>query len=87
MDTADPGALAVTSPDDFTGAIVLDVNATWTNADSRWPLGNAFISNNVEVFLPGNPIYALSAEDHLSGSAGADLLVLLQARFARHAAV
>ena len=76
LDTADPGALAVTSPDDFTGAIVLDVNATWTNADGT--TGSASISDNIEVFAPGNPIYALSQEDHLTGSSGADLFVFGQ---------
>ncbi|WP_210333757.1 Ig-like domain-containing protein, partial [Mesorhizobium sangaii] len=74
--TADPGALTVTSRADFTGAIVLDVHATWINADGT--TGSMSVSDNVEVFAPGNPIYALSSDDHLTGSSGADLFVFGQ---------
>ncbi|PZV35942.1 beta strand repeat-containing protein, partial [Mesorhizobium kowhaii] len=74
--TADPGALTVTAPADFTGAAVLNVSADWTNADGT--TGSMAIADNVEVFAPGNPIYALSSDDHLTGSSGADLFVFGQ---------
>ena len=36
------------------------------------------LTDNVEAFAPGNPIYALSSDDHLTGSSGADLFVFGQ---------
>ena len=49
---------------------------TWTNADGT--TGIASIPDNVEVFAPGSPIFAVSQEDHLTGSSGADLFVFGQ---------
>ncbi|HET6157979.1 MAG TPA: VCBS domain-containing protein [Dongiaceae bacterium] len=74
--TADPSALTVKAPSDYTGAVVLNVAASWTNADGT--SGSAFIYDNVEVFAQGAPIFAVSAEDHLTGSSGADLFVFGQ---------
>ncbi|WP_454875961.1 VCBS domain-containing protein [Pseudomonas farris] len=76
VQTSDPGSLTVTTPADFTGALVLDVNMTWTNADGS--IGNAFVFDNVEAYAPGSPIFALSADDNLTGSSGADLFVFAQ---------
>ena len=55
---------------------MLEVAQTWTNADGT--TGSAFISDNVEVFALGNPVYALSFDDHLTGWSGADLFVFGQ---------
>ncbi|MBD9564011.1 beta strand repeat-containing protein, partial [Pseudomonas sp. PDM09] len=76
VQTSDPGSLTVTTPADFAGALVLDVNMTWTNTDGS--ISNAFISDNVEAYAPGSPIFALSADDNLTGSSGADLFVFAQ---------
>ncbi|WP_259674445.1 S-layer family protein, partial [Pseudomonas fluorescens] len=73
VQTSDPDALTVTTPSEFAGALVLDVNMYWTNADGS--IGNAFVSDNVEAYAPGSPIFALSADDNLTGSSGADTFV------------
>ncbi|WP_241190449.1 VCBS domain-containing protein [Pseudomonas chlororaphis] len=76
VQTNDPGALTVTSPGDFTGALVLDVNLYWSNSDGS--SASAYVFNNVEVYAPGSPVFALSADDNLSGSSGADTFVFAQ---------
>ncbi|MHC8370872.1 VCBS domain-containing protein [Pseudomonas sp. MDT1-85] len=76
VQTSDPGALTVTTPDDFAGALVLDVNMYWSNSDGSD--GSAYVFNNVEVYAPGAPIFALSADDNLTGSSGADTFVFAQ---------
>ncbi|EJM66905.1 beta strand repeat-containing protein, partial [Pseudomonas sp. GM55] len=76
VQTNDPGSLTVTTPSDFAGALVLGVNMSWTNADGS--IGNAYVADNVEAFAPGNPIFALSTDDNLTGSSGADTFVFAQ---------
>ncbi|MBP5078223.1 type I secretion C-terminal target domain-containing protein, partial [Pseudomonas chlororaphis] len=76
VQTNDPGALTVTAPGDFAGALVLDVNLYWSNSDGS--TASAYVFNNVEVYAPGSPIFALSADDNLSGSSGADTFVFAQ---------
>ncbi|MBW8832223.1 MAG: type I secretion C-terminal target domain-containing protein, partial [Burkholderiales bacterium] len=76
VQTNDPSTLTVTTPVNYSGALVLEVNMTWTNADGS--TGSAFVANNVEAYAPGNPIFALSADDHLTASSAADLLVFAQ---------
>nr|WP_256580767.1 cadherin domain-containing protein [Pseudomonas sp. QTF5] len=76
VQTSDPGALTVTAPSDFAGALVLDVNMNWSNSDGSD--GSAYVYNNVEVYAPGAPIFALSADDNLTGSSGADTFVFAQ---------
>ncbi|BAV73486.1 outer membrane adhesin like protein [Pseudomonas chlororaphis subsp. aurantiaca] len=76
VQTNDPGALTVTAPGDFAGALVLDVNMYWSNSDGS--SASAYVFNNVEVYAPGSPIFALSADDNLSGSSGADTFVFAQ---------
>ncbi|VVP25620.1 hypothetical protein PS900_04082 [Pseudomonas fluorescens] len=73
VQTSDPGALTVTTPEGFAGAAVLHINMTWTNADGS--VGSSYVFNNVEAFAPGTPIFALSADDNLTGSSGADTFV------------
>jgi hypothetical protein len=74
VQTNDPGSLAVTTPTGFTGALLLNVAESWTNADGT--TGNVVLNDNLEAFAPGAPIFAVSADDHLTGSSGDDLFVL-----------
>ncbi|WP_223442315.1 VCBS domain-containing protein [Pseudomonas sp. BF-R-19] len=76
VQTSDPGALTVTTTEGFAGAAVLHINMTWTNADGC--VGSSYVFNNVEAFAPGTPIFALSADDNLTGSSGADTFVFAQ---------
>ncbi|WP_324727780.1 beta strand repeat-containing protein [Pseudomonas chlororaphis] len=76
VQTNDPGALTVTTPSDFAGALVLEVNLYWSNSDGS--SASAYVFNNVEVYAPGSPIFALSADDNLTGSSGADTFVFAQ---------
>ena len=76
VQTNNIAALSITSPDTYTGALVLQVTQTWTNADGT--TGMAYVADNVEVFAPGNPIFAWSGDDHLTGSSGEDLFVFSQ---------
>ncbi|AZD14390.1 VCBS domain-containing protein [Pseudomonas chlororaphis] len=76
VQTNDPGALTVTTPSDFAGALVLDVNLYWSNSDGS--TASAYVFNNVEVYAPGSPIFALSADDNLTGSSGTDTFVFAQ---------
>ncbi|WP_085707965.1 S-layer family protein [Pseudomonas sp. B23(2017)] len=76
VQTSDPGALTVTTPSEFAGALVLDVNMYWNNSDGS--SASAYVYNNVEIYAPGAPIFALSADDNLTGSSGADTFVFAQ---------
>ncbi|WP_168878864.1 S-layer family protein [Rhizobium sp. P28RR-XV] len=71
--TNDPSSLTVTSPDGVTGALVLQVTETWTNADGS--TGMASVIDNVEAYAKGAPIFAWSGDDTLSASSGNDMLV------------
>ena len=74
--TNDPSALTVTTNAGFVGATVLTVTETWTNADGS--PGRAIVLDNVEAYAPGSPIFAVSTDDHLTGSTGEDLFVFAQ---------
>ena len=71
----DLASLTVISPGGYTGALVLHVAKTWTNADGS--IGSP-LADNVEVYATGAPIFAWSADDHLTGSSGDDLFVFSQ---------
>ncbi|WP_183939881.1 VCBS domain-containing protein, partial [Rhizobium paranaense] len=71
--TNDPSSLTVTSPDGVTGAVVLQVTETWTNADGS--TGMATVADNVEAYAKGSPIFAWSGDDTLTASSGNDTLV------------
>jgi hypothetical protein len=73
IQTGNISALSITSPDNYTGAMALQVTMSWTNADDS--SGVAKITDNVEVFAQGAPISAWSGDDHLTGSSGKDLFV------------
>ena len=74
--TNDISSLTVTTPSTYTGALVLNVSETWTNADGS--TGHATVIDNVEAYAPGSPIFALSGDDNLTGSSGHDLFVFSQ---------
>ncbi len=74
--TSDPSALTVTTPSSFTGAEVLQVSESWTNADGS--TGLAIVGDNVEAYAKGSPIFALSGDDNLTGSGGNDTFVFAQ---------
>ena len=76
VQTNDPAALTVTTAADFHGASVLRMSETYTNADGS--TGHQIILNNVEAYAPGSPIFAVSSDDHLSGSGNSDLFVFAQ---------
>lgn len=71
--TSDPSRLSVTTPADFAGAVVLDVSMSWTNADGS--TGSLYLTDNVEAYAPGSPIFALTTDDNLTGSSAADTFV------------
>ena len=64
------------TPAAYAGAMVLGVTETWTNADGT--TGTAFVSDNVEAYAPGSPIFALAGDDTLTGAGGNDLFVFAQ---------
>ncbi|WP_377827446.1 VCBS domain-containing protein [Bradyrhizobium lupini] len=74
--TNNVSSLFVTSPSNYTGALVLNVAETWTNADGS--IGHALVVDNVEAYVPGNPIFALSGNDYLTGSSRHDMFVFSQ---------
>ena len=73
VQTDDIAALSVTSPESYTGALILNVAESWVNADGS--SGYANFADNVEVYAKGAPIFALSRDDNLTGSGGGDVFV------------
>ncbi|HEX9448602.1 MAG TPA: cadherin domain-containing protein, partial [Dongiaceae bacterium] len=73
VQTHDLTALEVTTASAYAGALVLNVEESWTNADGS--TGSAIISDNVEAYAAGSPIFAWSGDDTLTGSAGKDSFV------------
>src|SRR5262249_52317619 len=71
--TNDVSALTITAPEGYAGAVSLKISQTWT--DSAGGTGLAMITNNIEAYAPGAPIFAIAGDDHLSGSSGNDLFV------------
>ncbi len=76
VETSDPSVLAISPAGDFLGAVVLSVSERWINADGS--SGSEFVTDNVEAYAPGNPIFALSCDDTLTGSGADDLFVFTQ---------
>lgn len=56
--------------------MLLDIALSWTNADGS-PAAMT-VANNIEAFASGNPVFAWSGDDTLTGSAGDDLFVFSQ---------
>jgi hypothetical protein len=76
VETTDLSALTVMTTAAYTGAMVLSVTESWTNADGN--TGIATIADNVEAYAPGAPIFALSGNDTLTGAGGNDEYVFAQ---------
>ena len=74
VQTYDVSALSITAPENYAGAVSLQMSQTWT--DSTGGTGLAMINNNVEAYASGAPIFAISGDDNLSGSSGNDVFVL-----------
>ena len=76
VQTQDVTALSITAPESYAGAVSLQISQTWTN--STGGIGLAMITDNVEAYAPGSPIFAISGDDNLSGSSGNDVFVVVQ---------
>jgi hypothetical protein len=76
VETGEPSALTITPDSSFVGAEVVSVGESWINADGR--SASAVVSDNVEAYAPGSPIFALSGDDTLTGSGANDLFVFAQ---------
>ena len=76
VQTNDLSALTVMTAAAYTGAMVLGVTETWTNANGS--TGTAIVADNVEAYAPGTPIFALSGNDTLTGAGGNDEFVFAQ---------
>src|SRR5262249_20026877 len=76
VQTTDVQSLTITSPANFAGALALNVTETWTNPDGS--IGIKVVTDNVEAYAPGSPIFALSGDDNLTGSSDKDLFVFAQ---------
>jgi hypothetical protein len=76
VQTNSPSALTITAPNTFSGALTLDVMEHWTHSDGS--AGGAIVKDNVEVYAPGSPIFALSSDDNLTGSSSHDQFVFAQ---------
>jgi VCBS repeat-containing protein len=74
--THDPASLMVTPSASFVGAALVYVTETWTNPDGT--TGSALITDNVEAYAPGSPIFALAGDDNLTGTGASDLFVFAQ---------
>ena len=68
VQTNDLSALTVLTAAAYSGAMVLGVTETWTNANGT--TGTATVADNVEAYAPGTPIFALSGNDTLTGAGG-----------------
>ncbi|UQR61116.1 VCBS domain-containing protein [Bradyrhizobium sp. C-145] len=76
IQTNDLSSVNLNTPVNFTGAALLNVTVSWSNADGS--AGLATLQENIEVYAPGTPIFALSGDDHLTGHPGSDLFVFSQ---------
>ncbi|HEX3116704.1 MAG TPA: VCBS domain-containing protein [Bradyrhizobium sp.] len=76
LQTSNPASLTITSPADFTGAMLFNVTETWTQADGSIAMN--VVQDNAEAYSAGSPIFALAANDYLTGSSGSDEFVFAQ---------
>ena len=76
VETNDLSALTVMTAAAYSGAMVLGVTETWTNANGT--TGTATVADNVEAYAPGTPIFALSGNDTLTGAGGNNEYVFAQ---------
>ena len=76
IQTSDVQSLTVTSSSASLGAVMLEVSESWTKPDGT--TASALVADNVESYAVGSPIFALTANDYLTGSSGSDLFVFAQ---------
>ena len=76
VQTSDLSALTVLTAAAYSGAMVLGVTETWTNANGT--TGTATVADNLEAYAPGTPIFALSGNDTLTGAGGNNEFVFAQ---------
>ena len=76
VQTNDFSALTITPDVNYVGAVALNVTETWTNADGT--AGLMVVSDNVESYAPGSPIFAVAGDDHLTGTGSGNLFVFAQ---------
>jgi len=76
VQTNDLGALTIMTAAAYAGAVVLGVTESWANADGS--TGTASVSDNVEAYAPGSPIFAWSGNDTLTGAGANDLFIFAQ---------
>jgi VCBS repeat-containing protein len=74
--TNDFSALTITPDVNFVGATLLNVLETWTNSNGSG--GAMVVSDNVEAYAPGSPIFAVAGDDHLTGAGTGNLFVFAQ---------
>ncbi len=74
--TSDLSALTLTTPPTYSGAAVIHVTETWTNADGS--TGSTVVGENIEAYASGSPIFAIAGDDTLTGAGGNDLFVFAQ---------
>ena len=82
VQTTDIQSLTVTSPADFAGALALNVTETWTNADGT--PGIKIITDNLEAYAPGSPVFAWSGDDTLTGERPRSVRLLATDRQRHH---
>ena len=76
VQTANVADLTITTLDSYTGAQLLTITQQWTQTDGS--VGSSSMLSNLEAYAPGSPIFAISTDDNLSGSIGADTFVFAQ---------
>jgi large repetitive protein len=74
--TNDVSSLTITTPATYSGAALLHVAETWTQADGT--TASATVTDQVEAYARGLPIFALAGDDHLTGTGTNDLFVFAQ---------
>ena len=73
VQTNDVSTLTVTTPSNYTGAVLLHANEEWTATDGTRV--SAIFGDNVEAYAPGSPIFAWSGSDTLTGTGANDMFV------------
>ncbi len=76
VQTDDLSKLTITSPLGYAGALALQATESWTHADGSNDF--SILTENVEAYTQGSPIFALSGDDTLTASSGHDLVVFSQ---------
>ncbi|MCX7105123.1 MAG: type I secretion C-terminal target domain-containing protein, partial [Methylococcales bacterium] len=76
VQSANVANLTITTLDSYTGAQLLTITQQWTQTDGSF--ASSSMLSNIEAYAPDSPIFAISDDDNLSGSIGADTFVFAQ---------